>query len=203
MLIELYTDFCPKGCENFQRLCQGTEGGVGYEGTPIHRVVKGGWLQGGDVVSGAGNGYHSAFPEQEVFEDECFELHHNRPGVVVRVPARSTTRSTPLARVFSLYHGHVEGCPSTEDFSVAGKLCVDNADAGVCKQGSTFQLLSVLHHIRRGGMDGPVRRPFSNHSPCLCFETHKKKSFLLEEWSSSPFSPCAADGNPFPPSQQV
>lgn len=56
--MQLYDDICPKTCENFKRLCEGVEkeGKIyQYKNTPIHRVVKNGWIQGGDIFGGNGN----------------------------------------------------------------------------------------------------------------------------------------------------
>ena len=52
IIIELFKDVCPKTCENFKVLCNGTGPMVDttplhYEGTEFHRIVPGGWIQGG------------------------------------------------------------------------------------------------------------------------------------------------------------
>lgn len=80
LLIELFVDLCPHACENFVLLCTGENGRIGddevplhYEGTPIHRIVPGGWLQCGDIVDGSGeNNTYSAFGEK--FADECYSV---------------------------------------------------------------------------------------------------------------------------------
>ncbi|XP_049873206.1 NK-tumor recognition protein-like isoform X2 [Pectinophora gossypiella] len=45
LIFMLYDDIVPNTCENFLRLCKQTKGG--YSGTPVHRIVKDGWIQGG------------------------------------------------------------------------------------------------------------------------------------------------------------
>lgn len=54
VIIELFTEYAPKTCENFRRLCAGgftnKEGKqLSYVGTEFHRVVKGMYIQGGDL----------------------------------------------------------------------------------------------------------------------------------------------------------
>ncbi|XP_063363971.1 uncharacterized protein LOC134652739 [Cydia amplana] len=45
MIFMLYADVVPYTCENFLRLCKAKKGG--YSGTPVHRIVKDGWIQCG------------------------------------------------------------------------------------------------------------------------------------------------------------
>eukprot|EP00727_Mastigamoeba_balamuthi_P014044 m51a1_g9262 hypothetical protein (298) ;mRNA; f:67383-68479 len=83
IVLELFTGACPKTCQNFSGLCNGAVvagNAVGYAGTPIHRVVKGGWVQGGDLAGGHGDGGTSLWGAD--FEDENFVVKHDRPGVL-------------------------------------------------------------------------------------------------------------------------
>ena len=57
--IELYDDVCPKTCSNFRDLCLG-KSGRSYVGSPFHRVMKDGYVQGGDIDEGRGDGGDSA-----------------------------------------------------------------------------------------------------------------------------------------------
>ena len=79
VLFELYHNLCPRTCENFQALCSGT-GKLKYKGSVVHRCVPGGWVAGGDVVSGRGNDGGSVFGE--TFEDETFAVKFDAPGVL-------------------------------------------------------------------------------------------------------------------------
>ncbi len=47
--MKLYADICPVTCENFLALCQ-TSSPHNYKGSIIHRVVQGGWIQGGGML---------------------------------------------------------------------------------------------------------------------------------------------------------
>jgi len=83
VVFELFSDICPKTCENFRALCTGEKGEgkttfkpLHYKNTILHRIVKRFILQGGDFVSGDGTGGESIYGGQ--FKDENFELQHDR-----------------------------------------------------------------------------------------------------------------------------
>eukprot|EP00035_Acanthoeca_spectabilis_P034828 m.31099 g.31099 ORF g.31099 m.31099 type:complete len:286 (+) comp6892_c0_seq1:36-893(+) len=86
IVFELYKSICPKTCENFAKLCTGeageTEQGLEltYKTSVFHRVQNNGWLQGGDIITGAGDGGHSVFGK--TFEDENFIVEHDSRGVL-------------------------------------------------------------------------------------------------------------------------
>uniref|UniRef100_A0A061RDW1 Peptidyl-prolyl cis-trans isomerase n=1 Tax=Tetraselmis sp. GSL018 TaxID=582737 RepID=A0A061RDW1_9CHLO len=79
ILIEVFSDDCPKTCEMFLGLltARRDEGEQAYEGCPVHRVVPGGWMQSGDVVKGEGDG-DPGFS----IPDETFKIKHDKPGIV-------------------------------------------------------------------------------------------------------------------------
>lgn len=56
VIFELFDEHCPKTCENFRQLCCGVvrkelkgDGKIGYVNSLFHRVVKGQFIQGGDI----------------------------------------------------------------------------------------------------------------------------------------------------------
>lgn len=81
LTFKLYSDILPKTCENFENLCLGSKGPLlSYKGSRIHRIVKEGWLQGGDIQYKTGGGGFSIFCNP--LEDEAFGISHNRRGVL-------------------------------------------------------------------------------------------------------------------------
>lgn len=92
VIVELFARRCPRTVENFLALCTGSAGTakdpatgktfpLHYVGSPVHRVVKDGWIQGGDIVSGRGCDSHSALGEA-TFPDEHLHTGFDAPGLL-------------------------------------------------------------------------------------------------------------------------
>lgn len=81
LMVELFTDVAPLTCANFRSFIEGHPKISGkYSGCPIHRVVKDGWVQTGDVVDGTGKGCVSIYGK--TFADETFKVKHDKPGIL-------------------------------------------------------------------------------------------------------------------------
>ncbi|XP_067675093.1 probable inactive peptidyl-prolyl cis-trans isomerase-like 6 isoform X1 [Haliotis asinina] len=87
LVIELFTEDVPRTCANFKALCTGEKGEspetrykLSYKNSLFHRIVPNGWIQGGDIYHGRGNGGESIYGP--VFEDENFSVPHNKRGIV-------------------------------------------------------------------------------------------------------------------------
>lgn len=77
LVVELFTSLCPVTCNKFLQYVRG-DLGKKYEGSTVHRIVPGGWIQGGDLVQGKGDG----IIEEECFPDEIFTVKHSRSGIL-------------------------------------------------------------------------------------------------------------------------
>eukprot|EP00743_Colponemidia_sp_Colp-15_P001336 GILK01001463.1.p1 GENE.GILK01001463.1~~GILK01001463.1.p1 ORF type:complete len:293 (+),score=35.00 GILK01001463.1:86-964(+) len=82
---ELFTDLCPRTCENFRALCTGEKGEsegnkLHYKDSIVHRIVREGWIQAGDIAGGNGDGGESIYGP--TFPDESFVVKHNAVGIL-------------------------------------------------------------------------------------------------------------------------
>jgi peptidyl-prolyl isomerase H (cyclophilin H) len=127
--LELFTQDCPKTCENFRQFCtgeylmpNGSQQPAGYKGSIIHRVMKGFMIQGGDFLNHDGSGQMSVYGTA-TFADENFLHQHSQPGML------SSANSGP----------NTNGC---QFFITTGKA--DWLDGKHCVFGTVLDAASML-----------------------------------------------------------
>lgn len=110
---ELYNDIVPKTASNFRSLCTG-EAGAGkssgkrlcYKGSIFHRIIKGFMIQGGDFTAGNGTGGESIYGEK--FEDENFQIKHEKPFLLSMANAGPGTNGSQFF-ITTVPTAHLDG----------------------------------------------------------------------------------------------
>lgn len=82
VVYELFSDIAPKTCANFLALCEGhrktpEHEEMNYEGSEIHRIVPGMFLQGGRIANHKEASIHNG-----EFPDESFHIKHTEIGLL-------------------------------------------------------------------------------------------------------------------------
>jgi len=116
VVIKLFANVVPRTAHNFRSLCVG-DCGVGkltkkkltYEGCTFHRTIDDFMIQGGDFTNHDGTGGESVFAGN--FEDENFDLKHDRPFLLSMANAGPGSNSSQffitLKACYNLNEKHV------------------------------------------------------------------------------------------------
>lgn len=77
IVIELYNDYTPVTVQNFLAICNG-EQNLSYKNCEIHNIVRGQYIETGDITKGNGKGGVSIYGK--TFDEENFTLKHKKAG---------------------------------------------------------------------------------------------------------------------------
>ncbi|GAA6011002.1 hypothetical protein JCM10207_005464 [Rhodosporidiobolus poonsookiae] len=86
VVFELYADTVPRTVDNFRALCTGSKGvnelgiPLWYKGSPMHRIIAGFMVQGGDFTERSGKGGESIYGR--TFEDENLKREIDSEGLL-------------------------------------------------------------------------------------------------------------------------
>lgn len=122
VIVELFTSMAPRTCANFLALCTGEKGEavqpssgrkfpLHYTGSFVHRIVKDGWIQAGDIVSGRGCDGWAALPldaEHGTFPDENLSLTFDGAGLLAMAnngPHTNSSQFLITLRDLSAFNG--------------------------------------------------------------------------------------------------
>ncbi|KAM3160616.1 Peptidyl-prolyl cis-trans isomerase [Lachancea thermotolerans] len=78
IVLGLFGNVAPKTVQNFYELSTSEDPSMGYLNSTFHRIISNFMIQGGDFTDHSGIGGKSIYGN--TFEDESFELKHDKPG---------------------------------------------------------------------------------------------------------------------------
>jgi peptidyl-prolyl isomerase D len=135
IIIELFSDVVPKTCDNFRTLCK-NKNKMSYLNSPFHRIIKDFMIQGGDYTQGNGTGGVSIYGNK--FEDENFELSHDKPYLLSMANAGPNTNG-------SQFFITTNECPHLDGKHVVFGEVIDG-----------FEYIDKLNNIQTENNDKPI-----------------------------------------------
>lgn len=136
VIIELFDKIVPKTCNNFKTLCTSRKK-LSYVDCPFHRIIKDFMIQGGDFTRENGTGGMSIYGEK--FEDENFDIPHDRPYLLSMANSGPDTNGSQFF-ITTAETPHLDG-----KHVVFGEV-IDG-----------FEIIDELNEIETGMDDKPVQ----------------------------------------------
>ncbi|WWC85867.1 uncharacterized protein L201_000734 [Kwoniella dendrophila CBS 6074] len=175
VVFELFSDVVPKTVENFRALCTGEKGispisniPLHYKGCPIHRVIDGFMIQGGDFTKRNGSGGESIY-NGKPFDDEKLQgdgTEVDKKGLLVMANRGPNTNGSQffitLAPSPHLTGKHVvfgKVIFGLEQIESIGKLSVDDRDRPLSPV--------IISHCGELELRKPQAKPQKARSPSI------------------------------------
>lgn len=139
--IELFNDVVPITVNNFMQLITG-QNGYGYKNCNIHRIIPDFMIQMGDFTRGNGTGGHSVYGD--TFEDENFNINHDREGLLSMANCGPNTNGSQFFITLDK-QPHLDGKHVVFGVVIKGMDIVREVEQYGTNGGSPMQMVKIVN----------------------------------------------------------